>query len=172
MDKKIIIILVVVVLIIIAGGVVILLNIKPSTTCTKKTNTAGFEIRDKIKFTIEDEKVYKVDLTKEIEIQSNKVNAETFMKSINTTLETAYSYASENAFEIEKNEKTISLIMNSKKYGVILDNIVINQSESGEGFSFIALNNIETEKNAIRIGDKYSLAELKAKAKEVGYTCK
>ena len=61
--------------------------------------------------------------------------------------------------------------MNSKKYGVILDNIKVNKNESGN-YSFNAVSNIETAKNAIKIGDTYKKSELKDKAKEVGYKCK
>lgn len=171
MDKKKLIIIIAIGLVVILGVVFLLFTKKETTTCTKKTNTAEFEIRDKIKFTIKDNKVFKVDLTKEVEVKDNDINVDTFMKSMNTTLETAYKYASENAYEIEAKDKTISLVMNSKKYGVILDNILIEENESTGSYSFVALNVIETEPNAIKIGDAYDLAAIKNKAKEVGYTC-
>ena len=158
-------------------GVIIILIVSLGNgnklVCTKTTNENGIEIKDKISFILEDKKVGKVEVEKNLEIKDDSINSKTFLKALTTTLENSYSYASENAYEIETNEdkKTLTLIMNSKKYGVILDNIKVNKNESGN-YSFNAVSNIETAKNAIKIGDTYKKSELKDKAKEVGYKCK
>jgi len=171
--KKIIICISVILVIGVIVGLIIFLPKGKSITCKKVTNESGFEIRDNIKFDLKDDKVFKVYVTKEVEIKTDDVDKESFLKAIQKTLESAYNYASENAFEIETNmdTKTISLVMNSKKYGVILDNLKVSKNDESLNYTFNAINNIDTEKNAIKIGDKFTKEELKNKAKEVGYTC-
>ncbi len=173
MKKAIIICISVVLVIGIIVGIILLIPKGKSVTCKKTINTSGFEIRDNIKFELKDDKVFKVYVTKEVEIKTDDVDKESFLKAIQKTLESAYNYASENAYEIETNmdTKTISLVMNSKKYGVILDNLIVKQNGETLNYTFNAINNIDTEKNAIKIGDKFTKEELKNKAKEVGYTC-
>ncbi len=174
MDRKKMIIISVAIIVI---SIVLIIVIAPFTsnkvTCTKTVNNDGFEIRDTIGFVFKENKIDKVEVKKEIEIKDAKVKVKTFLKALENTLENAYAYASANAFEIETNEenKTISLVMNSKKYGVILDNIQINKVVEIDNYTLNAVNNIETAENAFKIGDKYTKSELKNKAKEVGYKC-
>ena len=51
----------------------------------------------------------------------------------------------EEITETNKETKTISLVMNSKKYGVILDNLKLTKNGETLNYTFNAINNINTE---------------------------
>ncbi len=85
-------------------------------------------------------------------------------------MDNAYNYI--KGYKIKKNKDNITISLNIKKEGIILDNLKITKNSDNEDTSlrFDVLSDIKTSSNAFKIGE--SSKKLKSRVEALGYTCK
>ena len=149
------------------------INIGTSSNILKcsRENTLleGFHNKEEIIIYLKDTKVNRIKLDRNITLSDKYSEEETYLNTLNTSLENAYSELS--GVKIKKDKNGVQVSLTIKEKGIVLDNLSIKRNSEVEDTSlrFDTINDLNGE-NAIKIGE--SSRGLKEKLSSMGYTCK
>ncbi len=176
-NKKRIYILIVLVIVLIAI-LVLFLNKKDisigsssnSLKCSREnTLLEGFHNKEEVIIYLKSGKVNQIKLDRNITLSDKYSEEETYLNTLNTSLENAYSEL--KGVKIRKAKKSIQVLLTIKEKGIVLDNLSIKRNSEVEDTSlrFDIINDLNGE-NVIKIGE--SSRGLREKLSSIGYTCK
>ena len=174
-NKKRIYILIVLVIVLIAI-LVLFLNKKDisigsssnSLKCSREnTLLEGFHNKEEVIIYLKSGKVNQIKLDRNITLSDKYSEEETYLNTLNTSLENAYSEL--KGVKIRKAKKSIQVLLTIKEKGIVLDNLSIKRNSEVEDLRFDIINDLNGE-NVIKIGE--SSRGLREKLSSIGYTCK
>ena len=141
-----------------------------SLKCSREnTLLEGFHNKEEVIIYLKSAKVNRIKLDRNITLSDKYSEEETYLNTLNTSLENAYSELT--GIKIKKSKNSIQVLLTIKEKGIILDNLSIKRNSEVEDTSlrFDIINDLNGE-NGIKIGE--SSRGLKEKLSSMGYTCK
>lgn len=170
-NKKIIQIIIVVIILIMLLILLVIKNDNKLTCTLDKELIDGFSIKEIVEIKINNNKVQNIKLDKTISMDEYYKKYGTYKDTLEKLFDNGYSYV--NGM-ISSTDTEVNVKVNTNEKGIVLDNVTIKNNAKDEKTSlrFNILNDIEKDKNAIKVGDKYKKNELKKKITKLGYECK
>ena len=141
-----------------------------SLKCSREnTLLEGFHNKEEVIIYLKSAKVNRIKLDRNITLSDKYSEEETYLNTLNTSLENAYSEL--KGVKIRKAKKSIQVLLTIKEKGIVLDNLSIKRNSEVEDTSlrFDIINDLNGE-NVIKIGE--SSRGLREKLSSIGYTCK
>lgn len=142
--------------------------------CTKDSNiVSGIQIDEMIKIKLADKAIKQIKNTKKIKLSKDYLQYDTYKNIFEMHLKSAYQYLDEKDYKISTSKDTLSVDANITKKGLILNSLTVELSDNDNKYDLKinTENNFENAQNYIKIGDKYSKANLKKYMEESGYKC-
>lgn len=176
-NKKTLIIIPIVLLVVLVISLVIInLNKPVKVVCEKeKQFVLGIDSDEDLTIMLNKEnKISRIIVDKSIELDNYYQQFETHRNAIYNHMKDAYKYLPEKKYKVNSEKDKITISVDTKEQGVILDNLDITRlSESDRSDIKINSSNIlESSSSTYRIGDEYKKEELIKKLEGLGYTCK
>ena len=140
-----------------------------SLKCSREnTLLEGFHNKEEVIIYLKSAKVNRIKLDRNITLSDKYSEEETYLNTLNTSLENAYSEL--KGVKIRKAKKSIQVLLTIKEKGIVLDNLSIKRNSEVEDTSlrFDIINDLNGE-NVIKIGE--SSRGLREKLSSIGYTC-
>ena len=141
-----------------------------SLKCSREnTLLEGFHNKEEVIIYLKSAKVNRIKLDRNITLSDKYSEEETYLNTLNTSFENAYSEL--KGVKIRKAKKSIQVLLTIKEKGIVLDNLSIKRNSEVEDTSlrFDIINDLNGE-NVIKIGE--SSRGLREKLSSIGYTCK
>lgn len=170
--------------IIIITGVLILLlliflfftrgNNKTLKCSIDKNLVSGIHLTDNIKVNLSKGKIKSIEQNKSIELKDNYLKFDTYKEIMEMHLKSSYEYLDTKEYEIKTTDNMVSVKADIKTKGLILNNLVIEQSNIDNKYDLKinTENSFETAKSKILIDEEYKYSTLKKYMEESGYKCK
>lgn len=175
-DKRIIIAVIAVAIVVIALIVIFVVNGNDRELTCSRTDTPvdGFSVSENLEMSLAGGKISKISLEKKITVDGEFSKFDTYFEIIEDSLNSAYTYLSEDELSIEREDNVIRASVETTDVGIILDNfdIEMNSPENQYDLNFSVQSNFEASSSSYKIGDEYSYNDLRSKIEELGYTCK
>lgn len=141
-------------------------------TCTLETELLkGFNNKEVVTFSLDKNGIKKISFDKTISMSDYYVEKKSYQNTLEQLFKNGYSYLKGN---ISSTEKEVNVKATTTKSGVVLNGVSIKNNSEYEDTSlrFDVLNDLENDKDAFKVGDKYSKKELKTKVERLGFKCK
>lgn len=176
-NKKTLIIIPIVLLVVLVISLVIInLNKPVKVVCEReKQFVLGIDSDEDLTIMLnKEDKISRIIVDKSIELDNYYQQFETHRNAIYNHMKDAYKYLPEKKCKVNSDKDKITISVDTKEQGVILDNLDITRlSESDRSDIKINSSNIlESSSSTYRIGDEYKKEELIKKLEGLGYTCK
>lgn len=176
-NKKILgsIIIAIILIIIIIALITTNINKGDKLICTKNQEfVKGIVLDEKTIVTIKDNKIHRISIDKTISLDNYYQQFDTYRDSIFNYMNDAYQYLDKKSYKVEKDKESITVKVDVKKVGVILNNLEITRlnETSRDDLGINSSKNIESSSSTFRINDEYKIEDLKTKLEGIGYKCK
>ncbi len=158
------------------GGIILILAIVLLILFTPKTLKLtreevlldGFTSKETLVVKIHMNRVKNIKLIKEISLSEYYDEFGTYYDSLEKVLNNGYEYLG-NDYSLKKEDYKITININTKSKGVILNNLSIKYNgDDKTTLRYDAVTDLNTP-SGIKIGDKTSKVELKDKLRKYGY---
>ena len=119
-------------------------------------------------------KVSRIIIDKDIKLDEYYQQFDTHKNAIYDHMNNAYKYLPEKAYQVIKTADGVNISIDTKKEGVILDNLEITRLSQSDrkDIKINSSNILESSSSTYKIGDEYKREELIKKIEGLGYTCK
>ncbi len=158
------------------GGIILILVIVLLILFTPKTLKLtreevlldGFTSNETLIVKIHMNKIKNIKLTKEISLSEYYDEFGTYYDSLEKVLNNGYEYLG-NDYSLKKEDYKITININTKSKGVILNNLSIKYNGDDKTTLRYDIETNLDNQSAIKIGDRTSKVELKSKLSKYGY---
>lgn len=169
-------ILIIILLIIIF--VLFLLSIKNNGTSLKcsidKDLVNGIHLTDNVKVDLTKGRIKSITQVKAIELKDDYLKYDTYKNIMEMHLKSSYEYLDTKNYEVKTTDNIISVKANINTKGLILNNLVVEQSNKDNKYDLKinTENSFENAERKIMIDEEYKYSALKKYMEESGYKCK
>lgn len=169
-NKNVILVCLGVLLVIIVGCVCLFGN--KTVKCTRNFDfVEGIKSSETVEVKLNSDKITDIKLDRKITLNDFYDSYGSYYSAIENVLKKSYDYLGKNA-KIQINDKSINIKVNTKKDGLVLDNLKIYQNGAeNTSLRYDGSDDLNSS-SAIKINDKIKKGDLENKIKKLGYTCK
>lgn len=134
----------------------------------------GIHLTDNVKIDLNKGKIKTITQEKSVELKDDYLKYETYKNIMEMHLKSSYEYLDTKNYEVKSTNNTVSVKANINTKGLILNNLVIEQSNKDNKYD-LKINTENSFDNAelkIMIDEEYKYSNLKKYMEESGYKCK
>lgn len=134
----------------------------------------GIHLTDNIKIDLNKEKIRTITQDKSVELKDDYLKYETYKSIMEMHLKSSYEYLDSKNYEVKSTNNTVSVKANINTKGLILNNLVIEQSNRDNKYDLKinTENSFDNAERKIMIDEEYKYSNLKKYMEESGYKCK
>ncbi len=158
--------------------VLFLISIKSNDKVLKcsidKDLVNGIHLTDNVKIDLNKGKIKTITQEKSVELKDDYLKYETYKNIMEMHLKSSYEYLDTKNYEVKSTNNTVSVKANINTKGLILNNLVIEQSNKDNKYDLKinTENSFDNAERKIMIDEEYKYSNLKKYMEESGYKCK
>lgn len=134
----------------------------------------GIHLTDNVKIDLNKGKIKTITQEKSVELKDDYLKYETYKNIMEMHLKSSYEYLDTKNYEVKSTNNTVSVKANINTKGLILNNLVIEQSNKDNKYDLKinTENSFDNAERKIMIDEEYKYSNLKKYMEESGYKCK